>query len=249
MEQTDHRHHSIHDHSGPVGRGLHWLGTHAGTSMLVLLIITGAIWGFVELADEVMEGDTQALDRKLLLSLRNPADTSDPIGAHWVEELGRDITALGGVGILTMLTLSVLGFLLLRRKYHACLYVALSVGSAMLASSLLKMLFARPRPDLVAHGSYVYTTSFPSGHSMMSSAIFFTLAALLASLEPSRRVRAYLICLAALFSVLVGVSRVYLGVHWPTDVLAGWTAGIGWALICWLVAQQLQKRRLIEDAD
>lgn len=233
-------------HSHSLTKILHWLGGHAGATMVALTLITGSVWGFVELADEVTEGDTQAVDEKLLLALRNPADTADPIGPHWVEELGRDLTALGGVGILTLLTLSILGFLLLRRQFHASLYLALSVGGGMLASSLLKMLFARPRPDLVAHGSYVYTTSFPSGHSMMSTAVFFTLAALLASLESSLRIRAYLLSIAALFSFLVGVSRVYLGVHWPSDVLAGWTAGVAWALLCWLIAQRLQQRRYIE---
>lgn len=227
-------------------RLLNWLGVHEGATLIILATIAAAVWGFIELADEVMKGTTEALDEKLLLALRDPADLSDPIGPHWVEEMGRDLTALGGVGILTLFVLSILGFLLLRRQFHACLYLALSIGGGMLASSLLKIFFSRPRPDLVAHGSYVYTTSFPSGHSMMATATFFTLAALLASLESSRRIRAYLLCMATIFSLLVGVSRVYLGVHWPSDVLAGWAAGIAWALLCWFVAQRLQRRHMIE---
>lgn len=230
-------------------RILHWLGGHTGMTLLVLALIAGIVWGFVELADDVMEGETKALDRALLLALRNPLDSADPLGPHWVEELGRDLTALGGVGILTLFTFSILGFLLLRRQFHASVYLVLSVGGGILVSSLLKMLFSRPRPDLVAHGSYVYTTSFPSGHSMMATATFFTLAALLASLESSLRVRAYLLGMATVFSLLVGLSRIYLGVHWPTDVLAGWAAGIAWALLCWLIAQQLQRRRFIEGPE
>ncbi len=228
---------------------MHWLGGPTGRTLLILSVILGSVWGFVELADEVTEGDTQALDRHLLLALRNPADLADPLGPHWVEELGRDLTALGGVGILTLFTLSILGFLLMRRKFHTALYLALSVGGGILVSSLLKMLFSRPRPDLVAHGAYVYTTSFPSGHSMMSTATFFTVAAILASQEKSPQLRAYLLILATLLSLLVGVSRVYLGVHWPTDVLAGWTAGIAWALFCWMIARYLQRSRVIESAD
>jgi undecaprenyl-diphosphatase len=235
--------------TGYLTKTLHWLGDRAGLSLLVLMLMSGAVWAFIELADEVVEGSTEAIDKKLLLALRNPADTSDPLGAHWVEELGRDLTALGGVGILTLFTFSILGFLLLRRKFHASLYLALSVGGGIAASSLLKLLFSRPRPDLVAHGSYVYTTSFPSGHSMMSTAVFFTLAALLASLESSLRVRTYLLGIATLFSLLVGISRVYLGVHWPSDVLAGWTAGIAWALLCWLIAQHLQRKHYLEGPD
>lgn len=238
----------MRDRQGPLRSAVHWLSENAGASLMILMLIVGAIWGFVELADEVMEGETDAIDRMLLLALRNPDDLADPLGPHWLEELGRDLTALGGIGILTLFTFSILGFLLLRRQFHACVYLAVSVGGGVLASSLLKMFFSRPRPDLVAHGAYVYTTSFPSGHSMMSTAVFFTLAALLASLESSLRIRSYFLAIAALLSLLVGVSRVYLGVHWPTDVLAGWTAGIAWALLCWLVAQQLQQRRYIERA-
>lgn len=228
---------------------LHWLGGYSGTTLLILALLTGAVWGFIELADEVVEGETNALDERLLLALRNPEDLSDPLGPHWLEEMGRDFTALGGVGVLTLITFSTLGFLLLRRQFHACLYIAVAVGGAIAMSSLLKMGFDRPRPDLVAHGSYVYTASFPSGHSMMASAVYFTLASLLASLELSGRVRAYFLAIAALFSLLVGISRVYLGVHWPTDVLAGWAAGIAWALLCWLVGQQLQQRSLIEKPE
>jgi undecaprenyl-diphosphatase len=227
-------------------RLFHWLGGYSGITLLALALLIGAVWGFVELADEVLEGETRALEEKLLLAMRNAEDLSDPLGPLWLEEMGRDFTALGGVGVLTLLTLSSLGFLLLRRQFHACLYIGVAVGGAILISSLLKTGFDRPRPDLVAYGSYVYTSSFPSGHSMMASAVYFTLAALLASLELSGRVRAYLLAIAALFSFLVGISRVYLGVHWPTDVLAGWTAGIAWALLCWLVGQQLQRQRLIE---
>lgn len=239
----------FHKSSGYFGNLFHWLGGYSGTTLLILALLTGTIWGFVELADEVLEGETNALDERLLLALRNAEDLSDPLGPHWLEEMGRDFTALGGVGILTLITFSTLGFLLLRRQFHACLYIAVAVGGAIVMSSLLKMGFDRPRPDLVAHGSYVYTASFPSGHSMMASAVYFTLAALLASLELSGRVRAYLLAIAALFSFLVGISRVYLGVHWPTDVLAGWAAGIAWALLCWLVGQQLQRRRLIEEPE
>lgn len=239
----------LHKSTGYFSNLFHWLGGYSGTTLLVLALLTGTIWGFVELADEVLEGETNALDERLLLALRNAEDLSDPLGPHWLEEMGRDFTALGGVGVLTLLTFSILGFLLLRRQFHACLYVAVAVGGAIVMSSLLKMGFDRPRPDLVAHGSYVYTASFPSGHSMMASAVYFTLAALLASLELSGRVRAYLLAIAVLFSFLVGISRVYLGVHWPTDVLAGWAAGIAWALLCWLVGQQLQRRHLIEKPE
>lgn len=225
------------------------LGRHELALLITLALVAGGIWSFVELAEEVAAGDTYDIDRTLLLALRNPADLSDPLGPKWVEELGRDATALGGVGVLTFLTLAVCGFLLLQRKRRAMLFVLAAVFGGMLLSTLLKLLFDRPRPDLVAHGSYVYTSSFPSGHSMMSAVTYLTLGALMARVQSQRAVKAYLLFLAAAVTVGVGVSRVYLGVHWPTDVLAGWTLGTVWALVCWLVARRLQRRGQVEQDD
>ena len=225
---------------------LSWLGGHELSVMIVILLITGGIWLFVELADEMLEGDTHEFDEKLIMVMRNPRDPSDPIGPKWLEEFGRDVTALGGVGILGMLTVSVAGFLILQGKRQAAVFVIAAVAGGLIISSLLKTGFDRPRPDLVPHGAYTYTASFPSGHSTMSAVTFLTLGALLARVQRRRRVKAYLIILALILTTLVGVSRVYLGVHWPTDVLAGWTLGTTWALICWLVARWLQKRGKVE---
>jgi undecaprenyl-diphosphatase len=100
-------------------------------------------------------------------------------------------------------------------------------------SELLKHLYGRPRPDLVPHGVYVYSASFPSGHSMLSATVYLTLAALIASLEPRRGAKILVFVTAVLVMVAVGVSRIYLGVHWPSDVLAGWCAGAGLALVAW----------------
>ncbi len=217
--------------------------------LLVLVLVAGGIWLFSELADEVMEGDTNQVDEMVLLALRDPQDRSDPLGPPWVEEMARDFTALGGVGVLMILTLAVCGFLVLDRKNHAALLVLVAVGGALALSFLLKHGFQRPRPDLVPHGSYVYTTSFPSGHSMMAAATYLTLGALLARVQPRRRLKAYLLGSALLLTVVVGFSRVYLGVHWPTDVLAGWTAGGVWALSGWLAARWLQRRGHVETED
>ncbi len=219
-----------------------------GWTLVTILLIAAALWGFVQLADKVTEGETHAFDTALLLMLRNPADPSDPIGPGWVEELGRDLTALGGVGVLTMLTLAVAGFLWMQGRRRAMWLVLVSVGIGQLLSTLLKHGFDRPRPDLVPHGSIVYTASFPSGHSMMAAVTYLTLGALLARMEPSRLVKTYLFTLAVLLTVGVGISRVYLGVHWPTDVLAGWTAGAAWALSWWLVARWLQRRGAVRSA-
>jgi undecaprenyl-diphosphatase len=218
-------------------------------TVLVLLALAAAgLWAFVAIADEVVEGETISFDRALLVALRNPSDLSDPIGPPWVEELFRDFTALGGVGVLAFLTFAVIGFLLLERRKRAALLILAAVGGGLLLSTLLKEVFSRPRPDLVPHGSYVYTASFPSGHSMMSAATYLTLGALLARVQPRRRLKIYILCVAILLTLVVGFSRVYLGVHWPTDVLAGWSVGAVWALLCWLVARWMQRRGQLEQA-
>jgi undecaprenyl-diphosphatase len=216
--------------------------------LIAVLVLAAGLWALVELTDEMAEGETEAFDTRILLALRNPADPADPVGPKWVEELGRDFTALGGVGVLSMLSIGVVCYLFLIRKNHLAAFVAATVGSGILTSSLLKFGFNRPRPELVPHDSYVYTSSFPSGHSMMSALTYFTLAALLVRAHAARRVRIFLMCAAVLLTLAVGVSRVYLGVHWPTDVLAGWTAGAVWAIACGLAATLLQRTGHIEPA-
>ena len=163
-----------------------------------------------------------------------------------VEEMARDITGLGGTVILGGLSIAAAGYLALRGKHRAMVFLLGAIGGGIVASSLLKMGFDRPRPDLVPHGSLVYTASFPSGHSMMSAVTYLTLGALLAKVESRRAIRAYILMLAAMVTFLVGVSRIYLGVHWPTDVLAGWSVGAAWAAGCWTIANLLQRRGTME---
>jgi len=215
-------------------------------TVLLMLLLAGSIWAFVALAGEVLEGDTQALDRVLLLMLRAPGNPAEPFGPPWLKEMGRDLTALGGYTVLTLLTLAVAAFLVLRRMWGATLLLVAAVASGTLASYLLKDIFGRPRPELVPHGSYVASASFPSAHSMMAAVVYLTLGALLARVEPLRRIKAFILSVAILLTLLVGISRVYLGVHWPTDVLAGWTVGAAWALLCWLIARALQRRGQVE---
>ena len=215
--------------------------------VLILLALGGAgIWAFAELADEVMEGSSRAIDVAIIVAMRNPADLSDPIGPRWLEELGRDFTALGGVGVLLMLTLATAGYLVLAAKRRIALFVVVAVCGGLLLSSGFKSAFDRPRPDLVPHQAYVYTASFPSGHSMMSAVTYLTLGTLLARMHKRRAIKIYFLGLAILLTLGVGVSRIYLGVHWPTDVLAGWAAGATWAIVCWLLALWLQQRDVVE---
>lgn len=215
-------------------------------SIIALAAAAFAVWLFVELADDVVEGETHGFDETVLLAFREDADRADPIGPTWVEEMARDMTGLGGFTVLTLLTVAVTGYFLLQRKWHLAIYVAAAVATGTIASNLMKAGFDRPRPDLVAHGQHVYTASFPSGHSMLSAVVFLTLGALLAGAQAERAMRIYVMTLAVLLAFVVGVSRVYLGVHWPTDVLGGWAAGAGWALVCWAISRQLRSRGQIE---
>jgi undecaprenyl-diphosphatase len=225
---------------------IEWLGGHELAAMLGTLCVVASTWGFVVLASEVAEGRTKTFDDRLLLALRVPGDPSRPIGPEWVPETARDITSLGSSAVLLLATLGVAGFLALDRRYAAMAFVLGAVVSGWALSVLLKAAFDRPRPDLVPHLMRVYFSSFPSGHSMMSAIVYGTLGSSLSSLVTRRRLKAYFLGLAAILAALVGASRVYLGVHYPTDVLAGWAAGLAWSTLCWLLARRLQRRGMID---
>ncbi len=208
----------------------------------VLLLVAGGLWGFMELADEVQDGDSHALDRRILLAMRVEGDTAEPVGPHWLEEAGRDFTALGGGAVLTALSLAAVGAAFILRRRRIALLIVIAIAGGTLLSTLLKRGFDRPRPDLISHGAEVVSESFPSGHSMMSAIVYLTLGILLTRVLPSRGLKVYVVALAGVVTILVGLSRVYLGVHWPTDVVAGWAVGAAWALLFWLVSLWFSSR-------
>jgi undecaprenyl-diphosphatase len=213
-------------------RELTWL--FVGLGLCVLLL------GFVSLAGEVTDGDTQAFDTKILLALRDPIDLSRPIGPAWIEESLIDLTSIGGATVLWLIIVAVAGFLVLQTRYRTAIVVVLTSASGELLNSVMKHAFNRPRPSIVPHLRVVYTASFPSGHAMESAIVYLTLGAILMRASESRVTKTYILGLAVLLTVLVGVSRVYLGVHYPTDVIGGWIVGFFWATVCWLVAQRFE---------
>jgi len=225
---------------------MEWIGRYETSVLAAIVTIVTAVWLFVSIADKVRDGDTLSFDQWAVQMLRQPENPSVPIGPAWLEVVGRDLTALGGITFLALLTMSVIGYLWLRKMYAAGLLVLGITISASLLSITLKGYYQRPRPDLVPHLTEVYTSSFPSGHAMLSTVVFLTLGTLLGRFTEERRLRAYFLGLALTLCLLVGVSRVYMGVHYPTDVLAGWVAGLVWGLICWLVTYELQRRGVIE---
>jgi undecaprenyl-diphosphatase len=214
--------------------------------LLATLVLVLGAWAFIALTDAVREGETQTVDERAVRALRRPDDPATPLGPPWLHEVGRDLTALGGVIVLTLLTAAVVGYLLLARLPHAAVFLLVAVLGGLLLSTLFKELVARPRPRVVPHLSHVESPSFPSGHSMMSAVVYMTLGSLLARLTPPYRLKVYFVVVALLLTFLVGVSRVYMGVHYPTDVLAGWSAGLAWAVLCWLTARGLQHAGAVE---
>lgn len=212
-------------------------------ALVLLLAAAGAAWGFLAIGGEMREGETLALDRAILLAFRTPGDPAQPLGSKSFGEAMRDITALGGFTVLTLVTMvAVIAFLIHRKTKHAVILAATALVGQF-GSEVLKGLYGRPRPDLAPHGSYVYSASFPSGHSMLSATIYLTLAMLIASLEARRATKVLVFATATALMIAIGVSRIYLAVHWPSDVLAGWCAGAGLALVAWAVLLRVEGAR------
>ncbi|MDP4575411.1 phosphatase PAP2 family protein [Qipengyuania sp. G39] len=221
---------------------------HREQGLLIGLLVGAAlVGGFIKLAGEMLEDDTQAFDIAFLKSLRIPGDLATPIGPSWLLDSMRDITALGGVTVLTLVSALAIAFLLMRGRVKQALYTALATGGGAVMGKLLKSLFARERPEVVPHLVEVTSLSFPSGHSMNSAIVYLTLAVMISRSFDERRARIFTIGTAALLVLAIGFSRLYLGVHYPTDVLGGWTVGASWALAMGLIATRLQERHQIEE--
>ena len=212
-----------------------------GGLLLVLLLL-----GFASLSDMVLEGETQRVDDRVLRALRRADDPSLPIGPAWLRGAALDITALGSASVLGIVVAAIVGFMLLQGLRRTALLVFAASAGGWLLNSLLKELFRRPRPDIVPHLREVMSLSFPSGHAMTSAAVYLTLGALLMRVAERRATKIYCMTFAMIVAGLVGVTRVYLGVHYPTDVLAGWLVGLSWALLCWLVERAIERRRGVE---
>jgi undecaprenyl-diphosphatase len=217
--------------------------------LLAGLVIASGLWGFEELMEVARASTPHAFDTEILLAFRKAGQPDSPIGPPWLEGAMRDITSLGSASVLVLITTAVIVYLLMIRRPATALLIFVAVAGGQVLSSLLKAGIDRPRPDLVSHLVNETSFSFPSGHAMLSAVTYLTLGSLAARFLHGRTTKIFVLCLAVLTTVLVGISRVYLGVHWPSDVLAGWCAGFAWAMLCWLVARVLQRRKAVTDSE
>lgn len=222
------------------------LGREVGP-LIALFVLAALVLCFGWIASEVTEGDTKHFDVAILTAFRTPGDLSDLLGPPWFEEMVRDVTSLGSYAFIILLLVAAVGFLLLVHKHALALALTAAELGGMLTSTLLKNLFHRARPDL-EHATRVFTASFPSGHATLSAVTFLTLGALLTRTNADHRVKVYFMAVAVFLTFIVGVSRVYLGVHYPSDVLAGWCVGSAWALLCWVLVLKLQRQGQVEAA-
>ena len=214
----------------------------------IVLVVGICLLVFRHIAEEVGEGDTRAFDRAIIYALRTPGDLHRPIGPEWLNNAALDFTSLGSVTVLIVFVALVCGLCLSLKHWREALFLLVAGVGGLALTNVFKDIFQRERPPLALHATAAIGTSFPSGHATLSATVFLTFGVLIAHFSKRKRVRAYALAVAVILSLGVGLTRVYLGVHWPTDVLAGWCLGSAWALFCWSLAiawERLTHRRLV----
>lgn len=222
------------------GRVLSSRGNSEIRIIITILLMSLGLLAFLVITGVVVTGNTRHLDELVLMSLREPGSYSVPKGPKALTGIMRDITSLGGATFVTLTTLIVAVYLLLQKKKRSLMLVLLATLGGGLLESLLKMLIARQRPGPMFQLMPEYSHSFPSGHSMMSAVVYLSIAVLLARIQKRRIIRIYVVIVALFLTFIIGVSRVYLGVHYPTDVLAGWSLGLAWASFVWFLSWYLE---------
>jgi undecaprenyl-diphosphatase len=199
--------------------------------LLLVLAIVAAIFAFALIAAQVSSGDTQSFDEAILTSMRQAGDPSLTIGPRWLEGTALELTALGSAGVLIAVVTAVAGYLTIERRF-----------GLLLMTAYMKEIFGRQRPTVVPHLQQVSSPSFPSGHAMLSAVVYLTLGVMLARSTKDRKLRVYFVVTAIILTFIVGLTRMFLGVHYPTDVLGGWVAGTFWALLIAVIERALERR-------
>ncbi|RZJ41410.1 MAG: phosphatase PAP2 family protein, partial [Brevundimonas sp.] len=206
-----------------------------------LLVIALGVMTFVEVADDMTEADGQMFDLQVLHWLQPVA--GEPRGPWWLHEAAADLTSLGGISVLTLFAVIAFSFLLIQRKRLSALLLVVGLIGGVGLSEGLKALFERERPPIAYQAVETLNASFPSGHALLSTVFYLTLGVMLTRAFPQKRFKAFVLGSAVTIALLIGLTRVYLGAHWASDVIAGWCAGAAWAMALWLVAYAVERRQ------
>jgi len=231
----------------PLKDFLHELITKEIKVLLALLLLFISVLTFLEIGDAISAGETRQFDLSIIEFFRAEDDFNKPTGPPWITEFMTDITALGGGYVLAIITIFVLIFLTLQKHYDAFWLLLAATAGGTLISFGLKEIYGRERPDLAFRLITTTYLSFPSGHSMMSAVLYLTQAAIVARFQRTWKIRIYILSAALFLTIIIGFSRVYLGVHYPTDVIGGWTIGLAWASLCWCIAWYIQRRKRLKQ--
>jgi len=210
----------------------------AVTALFVVAVGTAA---FADLAEDMTEGDGQMFDQAVLAAMRPNADPSDAWGPWWLEEAAADLTSLGGIAVLSLFATIVVVFLFMQRKRLSALLLLFGLGGGVALGEGLKAGFEGDRPPQVYQAVDTINASFPSGHALLSAVFYLSIAVMLTRAFPERHFKAFVLGVGILLTLIVGMTRIYLGAHWATDVLAGWSVGAAWSMALWLVAYSLQR--------
>lgn len=209
-----------------------------------LLVVALGSLTFADLAEDVRDPDNQLFDARVLHLLRPYADDpSRPWGPWWLKEAASDITSLGGISVLALFATIVIVFLVIQRKWLSSVLLIVGLGGGVLLSEGLKAVFERDRPPALYRATETLNASFPSGHALLSAVFYLSLGVMLTRAFPERRFKAYVLGVGIVITLLIGVTRIYLGAHWASDVFAGWSVGAAWAMALWLLAYQISRRQ------
>ncbi|MBA3999675.1 phosphatase PAP2 family protein [Brevundimonas sp.] len=210
---------------------------------LLTALFVGAVGvlTFIEIADDMTEADGRAFDAMVLRALRPHADPGHAWGPWWLEEAMADVTSLGGISVLGLFAVAVIGFLVIQRKRLSALMLVIGLAGGVALSEGFKGIFERERPPAEYQAVDTLNASFPSGHALLSTVFYLTVGVMLARVLPGNRLKVWVMAMALIIAMLVGLSRVYLGAHWATDVFAGWSLGAAWAMALWLAAHLIER--------
>lgn len=217
----------------------------AGVLLWVALL---AALGGAALTALVLKGGLSALDRAAFDMVRSGAGFADGAMPTWLRESVRDITALGSTTVLTLAVAATTVFLAAARRGRLAVLMATSAAGATIFNFGLKALIGRSRPDAIEALVPTASASFPSGHALITMSVLMSIGGLTAFAAGRRSERVAVLGAALSLAVMVGLSRILLGVHWPSDVLAGWLFGLAWAGLTLHVARRMDRPGRDPDA-